>query len=55
MRRADGLARFGGPHHRLACGPGMVAIVFWGKNRTEKISLTDRIANRVRGAEGAKA
>ena len=36
-------------------GPGMVAIVFWGKNRTEKISLTDRIANRVRGAEGTKA
>ena len=36
-------------------GPGMVACVFWGKNRTEKISLTDRIANRVRGAESTKA
>ena len=44
-----------GPTIGSHVGPGMVAIVFWGKNRTEKISLTDRIANRVRGAEGAKA
>ncbi len=28
---------------------GMVALIFWGKNRSEKISLTDRIASRVRG------
>ena len=44
-----------GPTIGSHVGPGMVAIVFWGKNRTEKISLTDRIANRVRGAESPKA
>ena len=26
----------------------MVAIVFWGTDRREKLSLSDRIANRVR-------
>ena len=30
-------------------GPGMVALVFWGTDRREKLSLTDRIAKRVRG------
>ena len=29
-------------------GPGMVAIVFWGDYRREQLSLTDRIARRVR-------
>ena len=29
-------------------GPGMVAVVFWGKDRREKLSFTDRIARRVR-------
>ena len=29
-------------------GPGMVALVFWGTDRREKLSLTDRIAHRVR-------
>lgn len=29
-------------------GPGMVAIAFWGSDRREKLSLTDRIARRVR-------
>lgn len=29
-------------------GPGMVAIVFWGDDRREQLSLTDRIARRVR-------
>lgn len=38
-----------GPTIGAHVGPGMVALVFWGKNRAEKISLTDRIANRVRG------
>ncbi|KXB61682.1 DegV family protein [Olsenella sp. DNF00959] len=34
-------------------GPGMVALVFWGKDRREKISLTDRIARKVKkGARG---
>ena len=32
-------------------GPGMVGLGFWGSNRADKISLTDRIAKRVRGAE----
>ncbi len=38
-----------GPTIGAHVGPGMVAIIFWGQSRTEKISLTDRIANRVRG------
>lgn len=38
-----------GPTIGAHVGPGMVALIFWGKNRAEKISLTDRIANRVRG------
>lgn len=38
-----------GPTIGAHVGPGMVALGFWGKNRAEKISLTDRIANRVRG------
>ena len=29
-------------------GPGMVALVFWGTDRREKLSLTDRIARKVR-------
>ena len=40
-----------GPTIGAHVGPGMVAIVFWGKNRADKISLTDRIAKRVRGKE----
>ncbi len=31
-------------------GPGMVAVAFWGTDRREKLSLTDRIARKVRGA-----
>lgn len=38
-----------GPTIGAHVGPGMVAVMFWGKNRAEKISLTDRIAKRVRG------
>ena len=38
-----------GPTIGAHVGPGMVAIIFWGKCRADKISLTDRIANRVRG------
>ena len=34
-------------------GPGMVALVFWGTDRREKLSLTDRIAKRVRGRAGS--
>ena len=30
-------------------GPGMVACAFWGTDRREKVSLTDRIARKVRG------
>lgn len=32
-------------------GPGMVAAAFWGTDRREKLSLTDRIARRVRAKE----
>ena len=31
-------------------GPGMVALCFWGKDRRETLSLTDRLARKVRGA-----
>ena len=31
-------------------GPGMVACVFWGKDRRESLSFTDKIARRVRRA-----
>lgn len=40
-----------GPTIGAHVGPGMVALIFWGKNRADKISLSDRIARRVRGAE----
>lgn len=40
-----------GPTIGSHVGPGMVAVIFWGKNRAEKISLSDRIAKRVRGQE----
>ena len=30
-------------------GPGMVALVFWGTDRREKLSFTDKIARKVRG------
>ena len=33
-------------------GPGMVAVGFWGGDRREKVSLTDRIARKVRGVAG---
>ena len=32
-------------------GPGMVAVAFWGTDRREKLSLTDRIARKVRASE----
>ena len=37
-----------GPTIGAHVGPGMVALIFWGKNRAEKVSLSDRIARRVR-------
>ncbi|MBQ6395917.1 MAG: DegV family protein [Atopobiaceae bacterium] len=30
-------------------GPGMVGLCFWGRDRRENVSLTDRIARRMRG------
>lgn len=30
-------------------GPGMIAIVFWGQDSREDVSMADRIANKVRG------
>lgn len=40
-----------GPTIGSHVGPGMVAVIFWGKDRAEKISLSDRIAKRVRNQE----
>ena len=37
-----------GPVIGAHVGPGMVALVFWGSDRREKISLTDRIARKIR-------
>ena len=37
-----------GPTIGSHVGPGMVAVAFWGINRADKISLSDRIAKRVR-------
>ena len=37
-------------------GPGMVALIFWGKDRREKTSLADRIARAVgKGGAGSDA
>lgn len=30
-------------------GPGMVALIFWGTDRREKLSFTDKLARKVRG------
>lgn len=30
-------------------GPGMIAVVFWGSDKREELSVADRIANKVRG------
>ena len=38
-----------GPTIGAHTGPGMVAVIFWGKNRAEKASIADKIASRVRG------
>ena len=38
-----------GPTIGAHVGAGMVAVIFWGRNRAEKISLSDRIAKKVRG------
>lgn len=32
-------------------GPGMVAVAFWGADKRENLSVSDRIANRIRRAE----
>lgn len=32
-------------------GPGMIAVVFWGNDKREELSVADRIAKRVKGAE----
>lgn len=32
-------------------GPGMVAVAFWGSDRREKISIADRIANKINNGE----
>jgi DegV family protein with EDD domain len=32
-------------------GPGMIAIVFWGPDRRERMSFSDRIANRISGRD----
>lgn len=40
-----------GPTIGSHVGPGMVAVVFWGDDRREKISIADRIANKINSGE----
>lgn len=54
VRKEDGCADITvirgavGPTIGCHVGPGMVAICFWGRDRREKISLSDKIASRIR-------
>ena len=32
-------------------GPGMLAVVFWGNDKRQDVSVADRIANKVRGTK----
>ena len=36
-------------------GPGMVALIFWGKDRRETLSFTDKLARKVRGRKTVAA
>ncbi len=44
-----------GPTIGSHVGPGMVSCCFWGKDRRESLSFTDRIARRVRGKRDESA
>lgn len=39
-----------GPTIGAHVGPGMVAVIFWGTDRAEKMTLSDRIAKKVRSS-----
>ena len=39
-----------GPVLGSPVGPGMIAVVFWGQDRRDDLSVADRIARRVKGA-----
>lgn len=43
------LESFIGPVIGSHVGPGMVAVVFWGNDRREEISVADKIARKVKG------
>ncbi len=36
-------------------GPGMVALIFWGNDRREKLSFTDKLARKVRNKQESEA
>lgn len=38
-----------GPTIGSHVGPGMISVAFWGPDRRENLSISDRIANKVRG------
>ena len=38
-----------GPVIGTHVGPGMIAIVFWGQDRREDLSVADRIARKIKG------
>ncbi len=37
--------------HRRHVGPDMIAVVFWGNDKREELSVADRIATKVKGGE----
>lgn len=57
IRKEDGCANLTilrgsvGPTIGAHVGPGMVAVIFWGEDRKNKISLSDRIAKKVRSGQ----
>ena len=43
------LESFIGPVIGSHVGPGMIAVVFWGYDQREEMSVADKIARRVKG------
>ena len=42
-----------GPTIGSHVGPGMISVAFWGPDRREKMSISDRIANKVKSSQGS--
>ena len=44
-----------GPTIGSHVGPGMISLAFWGPDRRERMSISDRIANKVKSSQGSFA